>query len=70
MKIQSSDDEGPAMEEEEALKLQRQKAKSMSIEDFGLEDIDEDESGESDREELTLEVSLSLKKNLILFFDK
>ncbi|KAB1213217.1 hypothetical protein CJ030_MR5G022394 [Morella rubra] len=52
--IQSSDDEGPAMEEEEALKLQRQKAKSMSIEDFGLEDIDEDESGESDRE-LTLE---------------
>jgi len=28
MKAQSSDDEGPLREEEEALKLQRQKAKS------------------------------------------
>lgn len=52
MKRQSSDDEDLAIEEEEALKLQRQKAKSLSMEDFGLEDVNEDES---DRE-LTLEV--------------
>ncbi|XP_062174089.1 protein THALLO [Alnus glutinosa] len=51
---QSSDDEGPLEEEKEVLKLQRQKAKSLSVEDFGLEDIDEDGSDESDRE-LTLE---------------
>jgi U3 small nucleolar RNA-associated protein 3 len=55
MKQQSSDDEGPLEEEKEVLKLQRQKAKSLSVEDFGLEDIDEDGSYESDRE-LTLEV--------------
>ncbi|GLT53881.1 hypothetical protein SLA2020_271190 [Shorea laevis] len=51
---QSSDDEGPLEEEKEVLKLQRQKAKSLSVEDFGLEDIDEDGSDKSDRE-LTLE---------------
>ncbi|KAE8076629.1 hypothetical protein FH972_015266 [Carpinus fangiana] len=51
---QSSDDEGPLEEEKEVLKLQRQKAKSLSVEDFGLEDIDEDGNDESDRE-LTLE---------------
>jgi hypothetical protein len=58
MKGQPSDDEGPLEEEEEVLKLQRQKAKSLTIEDFGLEDINEDggdERGESDGE-LTLEV--------------
>ena len=55
MKQQSSDDEGPLEEEKEVLRLQRQKAKSLSVEDFGLEDIDEDGNDESDRE-LTLEV--------------
>ena len=58
MKGQSSIDEGPLEQEEEVLKLQRQKAKSLTIEDFGLEDINEDggdERGESDGE-LTLEV--------------
>ncbi|GMY32748.1 something about silencing protein 10 [Fagus crenata] len=38
---QSSIDEGPLEQEEEVLKLQRQKAKSLTIEDFGLEDINE-----------------------------
>ena len=41
MKGQSSIDEGPLEQEEEVLKLQRQKAKSLTIEDFGLEDINE-----------------------------
>ncbi|EXB55208.1 Something about silencing protein 10 [Morus notabilis] len=48
---QSSDDVSPAEEEEEAINLQREKAKSMSTKDFGLEDTSEEES---DRE-LTLE---------------
>ncbi|KAF5452568.1 hypothetical protein F2P56_027548 [Juglans regia] len=56
---QSSDDEDLAIEEEEALKLQRQKAKSLSMEDFGLEDVNEDES---DRE-LTLEEISTKGKN-------
>ncbi|XP_011656740.1 something about silencing protein 10 isoform X2 [Cucumis sativus] len=45
--IQSSDDESLAEEEEEVIRLQKEKAKTLSLEDFGLED-------ESD-EELTLE---------------
>lgn len=45
--IQSSDDESLAEEEEEVIRLQKEKAKTFSLEDFGLED-------ESDRE-LTLE---------------
>ena len=51
MKIQSSDDESLAEEEEEVIRLQKEKAKTLSLEDFGLED-------ESD-EELTLEVLAS-----------
>ena len=35
MKGQSSIDEGPLEQEEEVLKLQRQKAKSLTIKDFG-----------------------------------
>ncbi|XP_008460015.1 protein THALLO isoform X2 [Cucumis melo] len=45
--IQSSDDESLAEEEEEVIRLQKEKAKTFSLEDFGLED-------ERDRE-LTLE---------------
>lgn len=45
--IQSSDDESLAEEEEEVIRLQKEKAKTFSLEDFGIED-------ESDRE-LTLE---------------
>ncbi|XP_062090080.1 protein THALLO [Humulus lupulus] len=49
--IRSSDDESPAEEEAEVIRLQKENAKSMSMADFGLEDTSEDES---DRE-LTLE---------------
>ncbi|XP_023004169.1 something about silencing protein 10 [Cucurbita maxima] len=45
--IQSSDDESLAEEEEEVIRLQKEKAKTFSLEDFGIDD-------ESDRE-LTLE---------------
>ncbi|XP_023927237.1 protein THALLO [Quercus suber] len=50
---QSSDDDGPLKEEEAVKKLQMQKAESYTIEDFGL-DVIEDCSDPSDRE-LTLE---------------
>ncbi|XP_056174485.1 protein THALLO isoform X2 [Syzygium oleosum] len=40
----SSDEEIPAEEEAEVLRLQREKAKSLSMEDFGLEDISPDEA--------------------------
>ena len=54
LQLQSSDNESPAEEEEEVIRLQRENAKSMSMADFGIEDSSEDES---DRE-LTLEVSV------------
>lgn len=37
LKPQSSDDENAAKEEEEVLKLQSDKAKVLSMEDFGIE---------------------------------
>ncbi|GLU04951.1 hypothetical protein SLE2022_220780 [Rubroshorea leprosula] len=42
--LQSSDDESPAEEEEEVLRMQREKAKYLSTEDFVPEDISENES--------------------------
>ncbi|KAM7511830.1 hypothetical protein LguiB_010705 [Lonicera macranthoides] len=42
--LQSSDEELPAEEEAEVLRLQKENAKSLSMEDFGLEDASEDES--------------------------
>ncbi|CDP10852.1 unnamed protein product [Coffea canephora] len=41
--IQSSDEELPAEEEEEVLRLQKEKAKSLTEEDFGLEDVTDNE---------------------------
>ncbi|KAL0322743.1 UNVERIFIED_CONTAM: hypothetical protein Sangu_1893600 [Sesamum angustifolium] len=41
---QSSDDEDAAEEEAEVLKLQSEKAKVLSMEDFGLEDASQDET--------------------------
>ncbi|KAH7547581.1 hypothetical protein FEM48_Zijuj01G0325000 [Ziziphus jujuba var. spinosa] len=49
--LQSSDDESAAEEEEEVIRLQKEHAKSLSMEDFGLEDASEDESDK----ELTME---------------
>ncbi|XP_042516136.1 something about silencing protein 10 [Macadamia integrifolia] len=42
--LQSSDEDLPAEEEAEVLRLQKEKAKSLSMEDFGLEDAEQDES--------------------------
>lgn len=42
--IQSSDEDLPAEEEAEVLRLQKEKAKSLSMADFGLEDDSEDDS--------------------------
>ncbi|GFY82546.1 Sas10/U3 ribonucleoprotein (Utp) family protein [Actinidia rufa] len=51
--LQSSDEELPAEEEAEVLRLQKEKAKSLSMEDFGLEDVSQDESdGEPTLEEI------------------
>nr|XP_023873084.1 uncharacterized protein C3B8.09-like [Quercus suber] len=57
---QSSDDDGPLKEEEAVKKLQMQKAESYTIEDFGL-DVIEDCSDPSDRE-LTLEEMSAKRK--------
>ncbi|KAK9288594.1 hypothetical protein L1049_017053 [Liquidambar formosana] len=51
--LQSSDEDLPAEEEAEVLRLQREKAKSLSMEDFGLEDVNQDDSdGEPTLEEI------------------
>ncbi|QCD83129.1 U3 small nucleolar RNA-associated protein 3 [Vigna unguiculata] len=50
VKIQSSDDEAPKEEEELALQIQREKAKSLTMEDYDLVDL----SGDKDNEKLTL----------------
>lgn len=52
-KLQSSDDEAPKEEEELALQVQREKAKSLTMEDYDLVDL----SGDKDNEKLTLKVS-------------
>lgn len=52
----SSDDEALKEEEEEILRMQREKAKNLSMEDFGLENVGEDENNR----ELTLEVNFLL----------
>ncbi|PON77678.1 Sas10/Utp3/C1D [Parasponia andersonii] len=57
--VQSSDDESPAEEEAEVIRLQKENAKSMSIADFGLKDSGEDES---DRELTLEEMSVKGKK--------
>ncbi|KAL2344866.1 hypothetical protein Fmac_006151 [Flemingia macrophylla] len=44
--IQSSDDEAPQEEEELALQIQREKAKSLTMEDYDLADISEDKDNE------------------------
>ncbi|GMI78914.1 EMBRYO DEFECTIVE 2777, Thallo [Hibiscus trionum] len=54
--LHSSDDEAPREEEEEVKEIQKERAKHLSIEDFGLEDSSEDETNR----ELTLE-EMSLK---------
>ncbi|XP_065042786.1 protein THALLO-like isoform X1 [Musa acuminata AAA Group] len=47
--LQSSDEDLPMEEEAEVLKIQREKAKTLSMEDFGLENNEQDES-DSDRQ--------------------
>ncbi|XP_068665221.1 protein THALLO isoform X2 [Aristolochia californica] len=59
--LQSSDEEDLALEEAEALRLQKERAKSLNMEDFGLEDADPDAS-ESDGHEKTLENLFGIEK--------
>ncbi|XP_057957263.1 protein THALLO [Malania oleifera] len=59
---ESSDDDLPAMEEAEVLRLQREKAKNLSMEDFGLEDVTADDGdGEPTIEEILVEGKVSSK---------
>ncbi|KAL7128048.1 hypothetical protein ABFS83_14G290100 [Erythranthe nasuta] len=51
-KTPSSDDEDAAEEEAEVLRLQSEKAKLLSMEDFGLEDASEDETGKEPTSEV------------------
>ncbi|KAF3451037.1 hypothetical protein FNV43_RR07126 [Rhamnella rubrinervis] len=57
--LQSSDDESAAEEEAEVIRLQKDYAKSLSMEDFGLEDSSQDES---DRELTLEEISVNGKR--------
>lgn len=52
----SSDDEALKEEEEEILRLQRERNKDMSMADFGLQNVSEESEDDSERE-LTLEVN-------------
>ncbi|KAI3459829.1 hypothetical protein Pfo_016492 [Paulownia fortunei] len=62
---QSSDDEDAAEEEAEVLKLQSEKAKVLSMEDFGLEDASQDETdGEPTLEEILDHGKPTLKASL------
>lgn len=64
VKLQSSDEELPAEEEAEVLRLQREKAKSLSMEDFGLDDVSqEDSDGEP-----TLEVRSAFRFIVLTIF--
>lgn len=54
VQLLASDDDALAIEEEEVIHAQRENAKSMSMEDFGIEDTSEEES----ERELTLEVRI------------
>ncbi|XWS65066.1 hypothetical protein CRYUN_Cryun05aG0059100 [Craigia yunnanensis] len=56
--LHSSDDEAPMEEEDEVKEIQKERAKNLSIEDFGLEDASEDETNK----ELTLEEILAKGK--------
>ncbi|XVF30491.1 hypothetical protein REPUB_Repub16aG0062600 [Reevesia pubescens] len=49
--LHSTDDEAPMEEEDEVKEIQKERARNLSIEDFGLEDASEDETNR----ELTLE---------------
>lgn len=59
--LQSSDDEGLAEEEAEVLRLQKEKAKFLSAEDFGVEDVNQDKIG---GEPTLKEISMRTKKLL------
>ncbi|XP_010906877.1 protein THALLO [Elaeis guineensis] len=59
--LQSSDEDLPMEEEAEVLKIQREKAKSLSMEDFGIEEADQDES-DSDERDKTIQEALDRKK--------
>lgn len=56
--MQSSDDESPAEEEAEVVRMLKERANSLAMEDFGLQD-NSDSEDESDKE-LTLEVGVGL----------
>ncbi|XVF42908.1 hypothetical protein PTKIN_Ptkin01aG0403400 [Pterospermum kingtungense] len=61
--LHSSDDEAPMEEENEVKEIQKERAKNLSIEDFGLEDASEDEANR----ELTLEEISAKEKGGKLF---
>jgi len=61
LQLQSSDEDTPAEEEEEVIKLQKERAQFLREEDFGLQTDDQDDSDE----EPTLGVSLRLRSSCL-----
>ncbi|KAK7345970.1 hypothetical protein VNO80_20483 [Phaseolus coccineus] len=64
--LQSSDDEAPKEEEELALQVQREKAKSLTMEDYDLVDL----SGDKDNEKLTLKEASNKENEAIKPLDE
>uniref|UniRef100_A0A6V7QYE6 Sas10 C-terminal domain-containing protein n=1 Tax=Ananas comosus var. bracteatus TaxID=296719 RepID=A0A6V7QYE6_ANACO len=62
--IQSSDEDLPKEEEAEVLRIQREKAKSLSMEDFGLEDPEQDESDTDAEDKTTQDVKKRKSKGV------
>lgn len=67
VKLQSSDEELPAEEEAEVMRLQREKAKFLSMEDFGIEDANQDESDGEPTMEVSAAHHLLLEFCLVTF---
>ncbi|XP_044500698.1 something about silencing protein 10 isoform X2 [Mangifera indica] len=62
--LQSSDDDSPAEEEAEVIRMLKERAKSLKMEDFGLQDATESED-ESDRELTLEEISVKGKRKTV-----
>ncbi|KAJ0092537.1 hypothetical protein Patl1_26730 [Pistacia atlantica] len=62
--LQSSDDDSPAEEEAEVVRMLKERAKSLEMEDFGLQDATDSED-ESDRELTLEEISVKGKSKTV-----
>lgn len=67
LQLQSSDEDFPIEEEAEVLKIQREKAKSLLMEDFGLENYEQDNTN-YDKQNKTFQVRFTSFALVLIFF--